>query len=108
MPGLVSSFNDSNNLPKMDLSIRRLNFAGTTQQNPLVLAKVTTFLIFPDVLMKALNYWKLGQTVSNGEVEVFMANPMVANRLHLLNESPNAARNSHIHYRLYYKSHKEA
>jgi hypothetical protein len=56
MPGLASSFNDSNNLPKMDLSIRRLNFAGTTQQNPLVLAKVTTFLIFPDVLMKALNY----------------------------------------------------
>ena len=92
----------------MDLSIRRLNFAGTTQQNPLVLAKVTTFLIFPDVLMKAFNYWKLGQTVSNGEVEVFMANPMVANRLNLLNESPNAARNSHIHYRLYYKSLKEA
>ena len=92
----------------MDLSIRRLNSAGTTQQNPLVLAKVTTFLIFPDGLMKALNHWKLGQTVSNGEVEVFMANPMVANRLHHLNEYPNAARNSHIHYKLHSKSHKEA
>lgn len=92
----------------MDLSIRRLNSAGTTQQNPLVLAKFTTFLIFPDVLMKALNYWKLGQTVSNWEVEIFMANPMVANRLHHLNEYPNAARNSHIHYKLHYKSHKEA
>jgi hypothetical protein len=108
MPGLVSSFNDSNNSPKMDLSILPLNSAGTTQQNLLVHAKVTTFLIFPDGLMKALNYWKLGQTVSNGEVEVFMANPMVANRLHHLNEFPNAAKNSHIHYKFYYKSHKEA
>ena len=56
----------------MDLSILPLNSAGTTQQNLLVHAKVTTFLIFPDGLMKALNHWKLGQTVSNGEVEVFM------------------------------------
>ena len=62
--------------------------------------------IFPAELIKAFDYQKLGQMVSNVNVMVFVAKQKVQNQFLPLNESPYAPKNSQIHLRLCYKSHK--